>query len=175
MQLEVVVLVEKKNELTFLHCLLLLSMLILPFLMRRPDKKDWLLAYVFNAVTNVLLDKITTKMKLITYPTRLLPKIFRIHILFDLVLYPIATVIYNQMSNKGKDNLLSIVSKVFFFSVPLTLFEIWDDRKTGLIKWSAWWKWYHTLFSVSLKSLITRGLVELYRRRRRSKPNPVIT
>ncbi|WP_426452719.1 CBO0543 family protein [Paenibacillus sp. S-38] len=166
---------KRKNEMTFLYCLLLLSIWISPFLFNRSDKKSLIFAYIFNACTNVVLDKFATKMNLITYPTRLLHSFFKIHILFDLLLYPIVTVIYNQMSSKEKDNLLSVAYKVFFFSIPLTVFEIWADRKTGLIKWSAWWKWYHTLFSVSLKSLITRGFVELFRRWQRSKANPRIT
>lgn len=151
----------KKNEKKFLYGLFIFSIGILPFLFKRPPKKDWLLVYTFNAITNIILDKWVT-MNFISYPTRLLPKIFKIHILYDALLYPMVTVIYNQLTSKDKP--IAIVYKLLFFSVPLTIFEFWAERKTGLIKWSNGWRWYHTFLSVSLKSLITRGVVSIFRR-----------
>jgi hypothetical protein len=151
----------KKNELKFLNGLLLLSIVILPVIMKRPPKKDWLFVYAFNAITNIILDKWVTK-NFISYPTRLLPKIFNIHILYSAFLYPIASVIYNQWSSR--DKLIAIIYKILFFSVPLTIFEFWAERKTGLIKWSNGWQWYHTFLSVSFKSLITRSLLPIFRR-----------
>lgn len=151
----------KKNELKFLRGLLIISIGILPFLMKRSHKKDWLFAYMFNAITNIILDKWLT-VNYISYPTRLLPKIFRLHILYDAILYPMVTVIYNQLTSKDKP--IEIFYKVLFFSVPLTIFEFWAERKTGLIKWKNGWRWYHTFLSVSIKSLITRGLVSMFRR-----------
>jgi hypothetical protein len=151
----------KKNEKKFLFGLLIFSIGILPVLFKRPPKKDWLLVYTFNAISNIILDKWVT-MNFISYPTRLLPKIFKIHILYDALLYPMVTVIYNQLTSKDKP--IAIVYKLLFFSVPLTIFEFWAERKTGLIKWSNGWRWYHTFLSVSLKSLITRGVVSIFRR-----------
>ncbi len=150
----------KKNEKRFLYGLLILSIAILPFLMKRPPKKEWWLAYTFNAVSNIILDKWVTR-NFISYPTRLFPIIFNIHILYNAFLYPIVTVIYNQWTSK--DNLIGIVYKLLFFTVPLTIFEFWAERKTGLIKWSNGWQWYHTFLSVSLKSLITRGVLSISR------------
>lgn len=151
----------KKNEMKFLYGLLILSIGFLPVLMKRPPKKDWLFAYMFNAITNIILDKWVTS-SFISYPTRLLPKIFHIHILYDVLLYPMFTVVYNQLTRKDKRT--AIIYKLLLFSVPLTIFESWAERKTGLIKWSNGWQWYHTFLSVNLKSLITRGMVSLFRK-----------
>lgn len=152
---------SKKNEINFLYGLLIISIGILPVIMSRQPKKDWFFVYAFNAITNVIIDKWVTN-NFITYPTRLLPRIFKIHILYDAVLYPLVSVIYNQMTSK--DKLMAILCKIFFFSVPLTIFEIWAEQKTGLIKWKNGWEWYHTILSVSLKSLITRGTVGIFRK-----------
>lgn len=157
---------SKKNEKKFLFVLLIFSIGILPVLFKRPPKKDWLFVFSFNAITNVILDKWVTK-KFISYPTRLLPNIFNIHILYDALIYPVFSVIYNQLTSK--DNSIAIVSKLLFFSIPLTIFEFWAERKTGLIKWRNGWQWYHTFLSVSLKSLFTRGLVSIFRRFIREK------
>lgn len=151
----------KKNEKKFLYGLLLIYIGMLPVVMKRSPKKDWLFAYIYNVITNIILDKWVTS-DFISYPTRLLPKIFNIHILYDAFLYPLVTVIYNQWTSKDKP--IAIFYKVLLLSVPLTIFEFWAERKTGLIKWSNGWRWYHTLLSVSFKSLTTRGLVSIYRR-----------
>ncbi|WP_271751788.1 CBO0543 family protein [Cohnella sp. JJ-181] len=152
---------SKKNEKKFLYGILMITLGVLLFIMKRQPRKDWFFAYGFNAITNIAIDKWVTG-KYISYPTRLFSKIFKIHVLYDTVLYPTATVIYNQMTSK--DRLPAIVYKVFLFTVPLTLFEFWAERKTGLIKWLNGWTWYHTFLSVSLKSLITRGSVTIYRK-----------
>lgn len=70
---------SKKNEILFLNGLLILSIAMLPVIMKRQPKRDWLFVYAFNAITNIILDKWATK-NFISYPTRLLPKIFNIHI-----------------------------------------------------------------------------------------------
>ncbi|MEK1829784.1 CBO0543 family protein [Priestia megaterium] len=54
-----------------------------PFVFRKPPIKDWLLAYVFNALTNGIIDKFIVTHGLLRYPTRLLKKQFRINVLFD--------------------------------------------------------------------------------------------
>jgi len=117
---------RKKKEIAFLHALLVLSIGTLPVIMKRESKKDWLFAYFFNAITNVALDKLVTK-NFITYPTRMLPKMFNIHILYDIVLYPTVTVIYNQMTNKNR--LAAILYKVCFFK--------WKMVGLGIIRFSA--------------------------------------
>ncbi len=146
----------------FLYVLLFSTASVLPFLMKKPPRRDWIFAYFWNASTNVLLDKIAVKRGWIAYPTRLLPRLFSIHILFDLLLYPTATVLYNQMTRANSR--VAVLGKVLLFAVPLTAIEAWADRHTGLIRWGKGWKWYHTLISVTLKSLWTRTSVELFSR-----------
>ncbi len=154
--------VRKKLEKSFLYVLFFATASALPALLRKPPKHEWAFAYIWNAATNILLDKIAVKKGWVAYPTRLFPRLFSIHVLFDTLLYPTATVIYNQMTYKEK--FLPSLYKVFFFSIPLTAIEIWADRYTGLIRWGTAWKWYHSLISVSVKSWWTRGAVEMYGR-----------
>jgi len=151
-----------KIEKGFLYALLFSAASLLPFLLKKPPRRDWIFAYFWNAATNILLDKIAVKRGWIAYPTRLLPGRFSIHILFDALLYPTATVLYNQMTRRNK--LSGIVGKVLLFAVPLTVIEVWADRYTGLIRWGKGWKWYHTFLSVTLKSLGTRTAVALFSR-----------
>jgi len=151
-----------KIEKGFLYVLLFTTASLLPFLMKKPPRRDWIFAYFWNAATNILLDKIAVKRGWVAYPTRLLPRLFSIHILFDTLLYPTATVIYNQMTRTDKP--FAVVGKVFLFAIPLTVIEVWADRYTGLIRWGKGWKWYHSLLSVSAKSLWTRSAVAMFSR-----------
>lgn len=137
-----------------LQCLLILGFSLLPFFLRKPPIKDWLLVFLWNAVTNGIIDKLIVSYKTVKYPVRLLPDMFKTNILFDFLLYPIITIAYNQLTIKDKT--LGIFIKVFYFTIPMILIELWAERKTGLIKFQRAWKWYHSFISLSIKSLLTR-------------------
>ncbi len=142
--------------------LVLNSVLIIPLILRKPPIKDWIIVYLFNAVTNVMLDKILTKYKIVTYPIRLLPKVYETHILFDFFLYPSFTVIYNQMTYK--DNLLCSFFKLILITIPPFLIEVMAVKKTEFIIWRKKWNWYHTYLSIILKSSITRMIISVIRK-----------
>lgn len=151
-----------KFDKTFLRVVLIINLIVLiPIVLRKPPIKDWLLVYLYNAITNGLADRILSYYKIVKYPVRFLPNVFQSHILFDYLIYPTITVLYNQMTMK--DKLFPIIYKLFYFTIPMFLVEYWAVRKTHLIKWSKGWKWYHTFISVSIKSLITRTFIGLTR------------
>lgn len=151
-----------KTEKVFLILLFPLSLGIFFLSLRKPPIKDWLLVYFFNAATNAILDKLLVSYNKVKYPIRLLPKIFETHILFDYILYPTATILYNQMTYK--DNPVKIFLKLFYFSIPLLLIEYWAERKTNLIKWKKGWNWHHSFLSITAKSFLTRSLISLVRK-----------
>lgn len=132
------------------------------FLLRRPPIKDWLLVFLMNAVTNGIIDKVLVFYRILEYPTRVFPKIFHIHTLFDYLLYPTVTVAYNQLT--AKDKPIIIFFKLFLFTIPIILIETWAKKNTGLIKYKKGWRWYHSFISLSLKTLLTRGWMEWIRR-----------
>lgn len=135
---------------------------LLPIIHRKSPIKDWIIVYLFNAVTNGIIDNALTKNKIIKYPNRLFPKIFDTHLLFDFFLYPTFTIVYNQMT--AKDNTFAIIYKLFVITIPVFLIEFLAERKTNLVDWTRKWRWYHTFFSIILKSLLTRLFIALIRR-----------
>ncbi|CAM4269832.1 CBO0543 family protein [Paenibacillus tarimensis] len=140
-------------------CVLFLGLLVYAF--RRPPRKDWMLAYLFNAASNMAIDNVVVNKGYIEYPVRLFPKIFETHLLFNLFYYPTATILYNQMTYRDKP--LHQLYKVFIFSVPLVFIEAWANANTKLVKWKKGWRWYHTFLGITIKSLITRWIVQLAR------------
>ena len=152
-----------KFEKQFLRILFILNVgLLVPILFRKPPIKDWLLVYLFNAFTNSIIDHFLTSHNIVTYPVRFLRKTTKIHVLFDLLLYPTFTVLYNQMTEKDKP--LSTFYKLVSLVIPLFFIEFWAVRRTDLIKWKKGWNWYYTLGSIILKSLVTRSLIEIVRK-----------
>lgn len=147
----------------FLGITLIINLVILiPLLLRKPPIKDWVIVYLFNAVTNGIIDNVLSKLKIVQYPVKLFSKVFDTHLVFDYFLYPTFTIIYNQMTEK--DKIFSIVYKLILITIPPFFIEIWAERKTDLIKWSRKWKWYHTFLSLILKSLVTRSMIAIIRK-----------
>lgn len=152
----------RKFDKNFLRVSLIINLIVLlPIIFRKPPIKDWLLVYLFNAVTNSIADNFLSAYKIVKYPVRFFPKVFKTHILFDFLIYPTFTILYNQATSK--DRPFAIFYKLFFFTIPMFLVELWAVKKTGLIKWNKGWKWYHTLISVTIKSLTTRLLIGVVR------------
>ncbi|WP_312889164.1 CBO0543 family protein [Desertibacillus haloalkaliphilus] len=146
----------KRNKIDkgILGSLLAFGFVLLPIMLRKPPIKDWLLVFLWNAVTNGIIDKVVVSYNTVKYPVRLLPKMFKTNILFDFLLYPVVTIIYNQLTEKDKP--LVIFLKLFYFTIPMILIELYAERKTGLIKFKRGWRWYHSFISLNIKSLLTR-------------------
>ncbi|WP_246880066.1 CBO0543 family protein [Bacillus suaedae] len=134
---------------------------LLPLFLRKPPIKDWLLVYFFNAISNGFIDQIIAKQKIVKYPVRLLPKLFKKHIVFDYLVYPTITIFYNQVTSKDKP--ITIFYKLLFFSIPMLFVELWAAKKTDLVDWKKGWAWYHTLISITIKSSVTRLFIGLVR------------
>ncbi|MFP3727614.1 CBO0543 family protein [Priestia filamentosa] len=152
-----------KSDKRFLRVLCILNLVFLiPIILRKPPIKDWIVVYLFNAVTNGIIDKLLTSYNIVKYPVRFVPKIFNIHILFDFLLYPTFTILYNQVTMKDKP--FAIFYKLLFLITPAFLIEVWAVSKTHLIKWKKGWNWYHTFISIMFKSLLTRSFIGIIRK-----------
>jgi hypothetical protein len=162
--------IGKKYNRVVLHLLTVVTSGSLLFLLfRKPPIKDWLLVYLFNAVTNGIIDNFITSYKIVKYPVRYFPKVFKTHILFDFLIYPTFTILYNQVTEKDKP--MAILYKLFLFTVPASIIEYLAVKKTNLVEWDKGWKWYHTIVSVTFKSLVTRGVIGLIRQIAKKQQN----
>ncbi|ADU32148.1 CBO0543 family protein [Evansella cellulosilytica] len=129
------------KERWILRGLFVFGLILIPIVYRKQPIKDWILVFLIKCFYSWFIDSFVVASKQISYPVRILPHIFKIHVLFDVFLFPLACVMYNQLTYRN-NTFLDIVIKVFLFSVPITLIEVWAERKTKLIKfrknWSAW-------------------------------------
>lgn len=150
------------REIRFLRWSVILGVVSLPFLFKKQPVKDWILVFFIKGLYSGFVNSFMIGHKKITYPVRLLPKIFKIHVVFDLLLFPIACVLYNQMTYRS--TLKEIVGKVFIFSVPMSIVEHWAEKNTKLIKYHKGWNGFYSFASLTLSFLLVRGTMALIRK-----------
>ncbi|WP_419956146.1 CBO0543 family protein [Neobacillus niacini] len=140
----------------------LIGLFSFPFAFKKKLIKDWIIVYLTTALSSILLDIFLVEKKLLSYPIRILPKYFKFHIVFDLLLCPIVSVFYNQFTYNDK-SILRVVGKLFLFTIPQLLIEVLTGRYLNMVKWHKWWKWYHTFISMNVKYLVIRMFIKFIR------------
>lgn len=153
---------RRQADNSFLRTLLVLNLIaIIPVVLRKPPLKDWLLVYFFDALTNGIADRFLVANKLVSYPTRFLPKVFKTHILFNYLIHPTFSILFNQFTQRDQPS--KILFKLILLLFPLSSFEYWAAKNTSLIRWKSGWKWYSSFVTLTIKSLITRIMIGLVR------------
>jgi hypothetical protein len=158
---------NQKFEKNTLRFLLVFGIIAFGKLMKQSPAKDWLLIFFFKGYLSSILDKLVVRKGYIKYPVKLF-KSFDISFIFDYLLYPIACVHYNQVTKSS--NILGILLKVFYFSIPMSLIEHFFETRTSLISYRKGWNIYTSLISLSTTFLISRGFIAITRK---AHNNPV--
>lgn len=131
------------------------------YFIKKPLSKDWLLVFFIKSYFTSMVDQIVVKRKLIEYPSRS-PSFFSTSFLFDYLLFPMTCVFYNQLTKDSR--IINTIIKVFYFSIPMTIVELWLERNTKLVKYKKGWNWKTTFFSVSASFLLVRFSMFLIRK-----------
>jgi hypothetical protein len=159
---------EKK----LLNLVLAMSIVYFPFLFRGSKMRENLVVFFSKGVLATLIDAYVVGTKRIEYPVRPLPKIFKTNIIFDMLFFPILTVIWVKLSYN--DNLGKIFLKSLVFTVPMTIAQWYFEKKSGLFKWKKWTP-FHTLGVCTSTMFTIRGFVELLKKLDLQKGNQIIT
>lgn len=141
---------------------LLIGIAFLPILFRRPSFKLWSTIYIINGLLSHLMDRILVEKNKLVYPKRLLPKYFKISLVYDYFVCPIITVLYCQSSYYSK--LSGTIAKGFLFAVPQIFFEAFSEKNTKLIKYKNGWNALYSYLGIVFVKLMYRGLVEFWKR-----------
>ncbi|MBS4211781.1 CBO0543 family protein [Neobacillus sp. 114] len=148
---------EKK----LLNLLTSLCLVSLPFLFRGSKMRENLVIFFSKGVIATLIDAYVVGTKRIEYPVRPFPKIFKTNIIYDILFFPILSVIWVKMSYN--DNFLKILLKSLIFSVPMSIGQWYFEKNSRLFKWKKWSP-FHTFGSVSFTLFTIRGLVGLIKK-----------
>lgn len=145
---------EKK----LLNLLLALCMLSLPFLFRGSKMRENLVIFFSKGVLATIIDAYVVGTKKIKYPVRPFPKIFKTNIVYDILFFPILSVIWVKLSYN--DSFGKILLKSLIFSVPMSIGQWFLEKNSRLFEWKKWSP-LHTFGSVSFTLFTIRGLVGL--------------
>ncbi|WP_416150713.1 CBO0543 family protein [Salipaludibacillus sp. HK11] len=124
---------------------------------RKKPFKEWIMIFLLTAFVTAITDKAIVGKGYLKYPTRLFSRHFRISVLFDFILCPLLSVVFNQISYQNKWSIA--LKKMLYITVPHTILEIFFERKTNFIKFSNRWTWLHSFFSINIKFIIIRVVV----------------
>lgn len=143
-----------------------------PFLFKGSKMRENLVIFFFKGVLCTLIDAYVVGTKRVEYPVRPIANIFKTNIIFDILFFPLLSVIWVKMSNS--DNFGKIILKSLVFSVPMSIGQWYMEKNTRLFKWKKWTP-FHTFGSVSFTLFIIRGFVGLLKKLDRLKGNQNIT
>lgn len=145
-----------------LQRLMLIACIVsIPFLFRKPKLNVWITTFFMKGVLSSLIDTIVVKTGRVSYPTRPIPKIFKINILFDYLFFPLLSVLWVRWSYKVKPSTMILQS--LCFSVPMSIGQWWFEKRGMLFKWNNW-SILHTFAFVNLTLWTVRGFIGLLKK-----------
>lgn len=130
------------------------------YLIKKPLAKDWLLVFFIKSYYASLVDQLVVNKGYVKYPTRF-PKHVNTSLVFDYIIFPISCVFYNQLTKDSR--ILHCLLKVLYFSVPMTITELWLEKNTQLVKYKKGWNWKTTFYSLSFSFLLVRFSMSVIR------------
>lgn len=133
--------------------------------------RENLVIFFSKGVIATLIDAYVVSTKKVEYPVRPLPKIFKTNLIYDILFFPLLSVIWVKISYN--DRLSNILMKSLIFSVPMSLGQWYLEKNTRLFKWKKWSP-LHTFGSVNFTLFIIRGFVGLLKKLDVLKGNPNI-
>ncbi|WHY02592.1 hypothetical protein [Neobacillus sp. DY30] len=114
------------------------------YLIKKSLAKDWLFVFFIKSYYASLVDKLVVNTGYVKYPTRF-PKQVKTSVVFD-------------------SRILQCLLKVLYFSVPMTMTELWLEKNTQLVKYKKGWNWKTTFYSLSFSFLLVRFSMSVIRR-----------
>ncbi|MFH5778469.1 CBO0543 family protein [Heyndrickxia oleronia] len=134
--------------------------------------RENLVIFFSKGVLATLIDAYVVGTKRIEYPVRPFPNIFKTNIVYDILFFPLLSVIWVKLSYN--DNFWKILLKSLLFSVPMSLGQWYLQKYSKLFKWKKWSP-LHTFGSVSFTLFTIRGLVGLIKILDKFKHNQNVT
>ncbi|MCX7781279.1 MAG: hypothetical protein N2491_10300 [Negativicutes bacterium] len=138
----------------------LAALLILVFMVDWRHFRDWVVVFLFICVISLTWGSPLVEQDLIDYPVRLLPQYYDTNILFELWVFPVLCVWYNQVTRQC--SLPLIFCYALLFSAGIVAIEYPLELYTNLIKYKEW-SWFTSFYTLMLTFLTSRAFIAFYR------------
>jgi hypothetical protein len=133
----------------------------IPFVFKRKNLLMYLIIFFAKGVICSIIESFVIKTNKIGYPVRPFPKIFESNILYDLLFYPLLSVIWVRWSYNSKP--WAIILKSLCFSVPMSIAQWIMEKTTNLFKWKSW-TIFDTFIYTNFTLFTIRGMVGIIRK-----------
>lgn len=122
--------------------------------------RDWVVVFLFQSTLSITWGAAVENLKLLKYPIRLFPEYFETSILFELWVFPLLGVLYNQVTRTR--GIGAIIWYALLFSTVITAIEYPLQLYTGLIKYIQW-SWFTSFYTLVITFLASRIFIAFYR------------
>ena len=138
----------------------LIGLLILLFIIDWRYFRDWVVVFLFKCNLDFIWGSPVENLDLLEYPVRLLPQYYETSILFELWVFPILCILYNQVTkDKG---IGAIIYYAVIFSAGITAIEYPLELYTNLIHYKEW-TWFTTFYTLIITFLMSRTFIAFFR------------
>jgi len=148
------------REIIIILIAVIISTLLFVFAVDWRNFREWIVVFLFTGLLDFMWGSPVENLDLIRYPIRLLPQYYETNILFEVWVFPILCVLYNQVTRTR--GFWSIIYYAFWFSAGITAIEYPLELYTDLIKYMQW-SWFTTWYTLMITFLISRSFITFYR------------
>jgi len=122
--------------------------------------RDWVVVFLFQCFFDFLCGSPVVNLKLLEYPVRLLPQWYNTSILFEIWIFPILCILFNQIARRRR--LGAIIGYALLFSAGITAVEYQLERVTNLIRYIHW-SWFISFYTMTITFLLSRVFIAFFR------------
>ncbi len=148
-------------ERLLLRALFILSLATIPFVFKRKNLLIYLVVFFSKGILSTTIDSYCIRRRKIEYPVRPFRKIFDTNILFDMLFYPLLSVIWVRWTYNTK--ISETILRSLFFSVPMSFIQWILEKKTNLFNWKSW-SVLHTFASINFTLFTIRLFVGILKK-----------
>lgn len=139
---------------------ILITVVLLIFAVDWRYFRDWIAIFLFKVMIDFLWGSPVAKLNLIEYPVRLLPHYYDTSILFEVWVFPVLCILYNQTTRtKGMG---PIIGYAMLYSAAITALEYVLERYTNLITYVSW-TWFTSFYTLMITFLLSRSFIAFFR------------
>lgn len=136
------------------------TLLLLLFAVEWQYFSDWIVIFLFKCLLDFAWGSPVVELKLVEYPIRLLSHYYDTSLLFELWVFPVLCILYNQVTRER--GFWPIIGYAVLFSAGITAIEYPLELYTNLIRYIDW-NWFTTLYTLTIAFLLSRSFIAFFR------------
>lgn len=137
-----------------------ITLLLLIFAVDWRYFRDWIVVFLFKGLLDIIWGGAVAELKMIEYPVRLFAQVYQSSILFDLWVFPVLCILYNQITREK--GLWPILGYAVLLGGGITLLEYPLEKYTELIRYVNW-TWLTSFAALTFTFLLSRMFIAFYR------------